>query len=130
VKNVPDPVVHFEIPADDVERAQRFYTKSFGWKMNSIPGMGYTLFHTTATTPDGMVQTPGTINGGMAKRQHPIERLLITIQVGDVDAALKNIQENGGKVIRGKMLIPGVGFAAYVKDTEGNTLGLIQSTRA
>jgi predicted enzyme related to lactoylglutathione lyase len=124
-----DPVVHFEIPADDVERAQKFYGSAFGWKVNSIPGMGYTLFHTTETDAKGMVKTPGNINGGMAKRQGPIDRLLITVQVADMEAAIKAVEKNGGKVIRGGEPVPGVGIAAYVKDTEGNTLGLIQPTR-
>lgn len=126
---MPDPVVHFEIPADDVERAQSFYHKSFGWNIHSVPGMGYTIFHTTATDLQGMVQTPGNINGGMAKRQGPLDRLLITVQVKDIDAALTGVERNGGKVIRGKEPVPGVGFAAYVKDTEGNTVGLIQAAR-
>lgn len=126
---MPDPVVHFEIPADDVERAQRFYGKAFGWKVNAIPGMGYTMFHTTETDAQGMVQTPGNINGGMAKRQGPIDRLLITVQVADMEKALKTVEANGGKVIRPGLPIPGVGIAAYVKDTEGNTIGLIQPTR-
>jgi predicted enzyme related to lactoylglutathione lyase len=126
---MPDPVVHFEIPADDVERAQRFYSKAFGWKVNSIPGMGYTMFHTTPTDPQGMVQTPGNINGGMLKRQAPIDRLLITVQVADMAQALKAIEANGGKVVRGAQPVQGIGVAAYVKDSEGNTLGLIQATR-
>ncbi|MFO1535933.1 MAG: VOC family protein [Thermoplasmatota archaeon] len=126
---MPDPVVQFEIPADDVERAQRFYGNAFGWKVNSIPGMGYTLFHTTPTDAKGMVQAPGTINGGMAKRQGPIDRLLITVQVADMETAIKAVERNGGKVIRPGQPIPGVGIAAYVKDTEGNTIGLIQPTR-
>lgn len=124
-----DPVVHFEIPADDVERAQKFYNQAFGWKVNSIPGMGYTVFHTTETDAKGMVKTPGNINGGMAKRQGPIDRLLITVQVADMEKALKAIEKNGGKVIRPGQQVPGVGIAAYVKDTEGNTIGLMQPTR-
>jgi len=126
---MPDPVVHFEIPADNVERAQGFYSQSFGWKVNAIPGMGYTLFHTTKTDEKGMIATPGNINGGMLKRQSPIERLLITVQVQDIEASLKAIQKNGGKVLRGKSEVPGVGWTAYVQDTEGNPLGLIQSLR-
>jgi predicted enzyme related to lactoylglutathione lyase len=124
-----DPVVHFEIPADDVERAQKFYNKAFGWKVNAIPGMGYTLFHTTETDAKGMVKTPGTINGGMAKRQGPIDRLLITVQVADMEKAIKAVEKGGGKVIRPGQPVQGVGIAAYVKDTEGNTIGLIQPTR-
>jgi hypothetical protein len=124
-----DPVVHFELPADNVERAQRFYSKAFGWKANSIPGMGYTLFHTTPTTLDGMVQTPGNINGGMLARQAHYQAPILTIQVKDIDAAVKAVEANGGKIVRGRQPVQGIGFSAYFKDPEGNTLGLIQSTR-
>ncbi|MFO1533074.1 MAG: VOC family protein [Thermoplasmatota archaeon] len=124
-----DPVVHFEIPADDVERAQGFYSKSFGWKVSAIPGMGYTIFHTTPTDAKGMVGTPGNINGGMLKRQAPVERLLVTVQVADIEASLKTVTKNGGKVLRGKQAVPGVGFTAYVQDTEGNPLGLVEPAR-
>ena len=124
-----DPVVHFEIPADDVERARTFYHKAFGWKVNAIPGMGYTIFHTTATDPNGMVQTPGNINGGMMARQDPIKSIVITVQVADMEKALKAVQAAGGKVVRGKEPVQGIGFAAYVKDPEGNTVGLIEPTR-
>jgi predicted enzyme related to lactoylglutathione lyase len=124
-----DPVVHFEIPADDVERAQQFYHRSFGWTVNSIPGMGYTIFHTTPTDLQGMVHTPGNINGGMARRQAPIDRLLVTVQVVDIKASCKAVERNGGKVIREPQPVPGVGIAAYVRDTEGNTIGLMQPTR-
>lgn len=124
-----DPVVHFEIPADDVERARTFYNKAFGWKVNAIPGMPYTIFHTTPTDPKGMVQTPGNINGGMLQRQAPIQNLVITIQVADVEASCKAIVKAGGKVVRPKAAVQGIGFSAYVQDTEGNTVGLIQPTR-
>lgn len=121
-----DPVVHFEIPADDVARAQAFYTTLFGWKANSVPGMGYTLFHTTPTDSQGMVATPGNINGGMLRRQPPIERIVITVQVADIDGALRRAVSAGGRVLRDKASVPGVGYAAYVEDTEGNPIGLIQ----
>lgn len=126
---MPDPVVHFEIPADNVERAQGFYHKSFGWQVNAIPGMGYTIFHTTNTDDKGMIATPGNINGGMLKRQAPIERVVITVEVHDVEKSLQQVVRNGGKVLRGKMEVPGVGWTAYVQDTEGNPLGLIQPLR-
>lgn len=125
-----DPIVHFELPADDVERARAFYSKTFGWKPNSIPGMGYTLWHTTTTDANGMVQTPGTINGGMLTRQEPVSRLVVTVMVKDLETALKAAQANGGKVVRGKQEVKGVGWAAYIDDTEGNRIGLIQSSRA
>ena len=126
---MPDPVVHFEIPADDVERGQSFYRECFGWKVHAVPGMGYTLFHTAPTDLQGMVQTTGAINGGMLARQDPIQSLLITVQVTDLAASLELVQRNGGTVVRGKQEVPGVGYTAYIKDSEGNTLGLIQATR-
>lgn len=125
----PDPVVHFEIPADDVPRAQTFYHKALGWTINSIPGMGYTLLHTTPTDADGMVSTPGNINGGMLRRQAHHQHPVLVAQVPDIDASLKAIVAGGGAVVRGKEPVPGVGFAAYFKDPEGNVLGLIQPAR-
>ncbi len=123
---MPDPVVHFELPAENIDRARAFYNKSFGWKVNAIPGMGYTIFHTTATDARGMVGTPGNINGGMMERQAFIQHPVITISVADMDKALKAVQKNGGKVVRGKEPVPGVGFTAYFMDPEGNTMGLVQ----
>lgn len=124
-----DPVVHFEIPADDIERARAFYHKAFGWKVNAIPGMPYTIFHTTPTDARGMVATPGNINGGMLARQEPIHSIVITVQVQDIDAALQAVLSLGGKVVKGKAPVPGVGYSAYVRDTEGNTVGLFQPAK-
>jgi uncharacterized protein len=125
---VASPVVHFEIPADQPERAQGFYREAFGWTVHSIPGMGYTLFQTAPTDPQ--VQERGAINGGMMRRQHPVLGIVITVQVEDVEATLRAVERAGGKVLRGKAEVPGVGWAAYVQDTEGNTVGLVQPLRA
>jgi len=35
---MPGKVVHFEIPADNVERAKLFYEKAFGWQISKYPG--------------------------------------------------------------------------------------------
>jgi len=126
---VPDPVVHFEIPAADVVRSRAFYERCFSWKALSMPGMGYTMFHTAPTDDKGMLQQRGAVNGGMFQRQGGLDRLLITIQVPDLDAALRTVQKEGGSVVRGRAEVPGVGFTAYVKDIDGNLLGLIQPTR-
>ena len=123
------PVVHFEIPADQVERARGFYAQAFGWKVLAVPGMGYTLFHTAPTDAQGMVQGPG-INGGMLERQDPVRGIVITVQVDDVEASLRAVEKAGGKVVRGKMEVPGIGWSAYVRDTEGNTVGLIQPLKS
>lgn len=122
-----DPVVHFEIPADDVERARGFYADAFGWTMNSMPGMGYTFLETAPAGEDGRPSEPGTINGGMLARQSPITVPVITVSVDDIDTSLARIEELGGTTLRAKLPIGDMGFAAYFSDTEGNVLGLWQT---
>jgi uncharacterized protein len=124
-------VGHFEMPADNPERARRFYTATFGWRMSPIPGMDYTMVHTGATDEKGMATKPGYISGGIAKRGAPIEHPVVTIVVDDLVAATKAVEKNGGKVIQPKQEIPGnMGWSAYIRDTEGNVVGLYQSPRA
>jgi uncharacterized protein len=122
-------VVHFEVPADDVERAQKFYSKTFGWKMQSIPEMGYTLVLSSPSNAEGRPTNPGTINGGMLRRQAPVEHCVITIGVEDIDASLKAVAKNGGKVVEKKMPVGDMGFAAYFRDSEGNVIGLWEASR-
>jgi len=120
-------VVHFEIPADDVARAQKFYSTVFGWKMNSMPEMQYTLVGTVATDEKGMPKEAGAINGGMLKRQEPVMTPVITIDVSDIDKALETIVKNGGRAVSKKQPVGDMGFAAYFKDSEGNVVGLWQN---
>jgi predicted enzyme related to lactoylglutathione lyase len=121
-------VAHFEIPADDMERAKKFYTDAFGWKMDPVPNMEYTLVRTTEVDEKGVPKELAAINGGMMKRQAPIEHPVITIIVEDMDASLKTIKKLGGKVAQKKMPVPGMGFSAYFVDSEGNLMGLFEPT--
>ena len=120
-------VVHFEIPADNVKRAEAFYSKAFGWQMNHIPGMGYTMVGTTPSDQNGMPKEPGAINGGMAKRGSPLKNPVITIGVQSIDEALETVKKLGGKVVKKKEAVGDMGFSAYIKDTEGNVIGLWQN---
>lgn len=122
-------VVHFEIPADNVKRAQAFYSKAFGWQMNELPGMNYTMVGTTPSDQNGMPKEPGAINGGMAKRKSPLKSPVITIGVESVDESLETVKKLGGKLVKGKEAVGDMGFSAYIKDTEGNVIGLWQATR-
>lgn len=121
---MPDSVVHFEIPVDNIARAQKFYKETFGWSINTFPGMGYTILGTTPTNEQGRPTEPGAINGGMLERQDPVKHTVVTINVKSIDDAGKRIQKNGGKLIRAKMAVGDMGFAAYFQDTEGNVVGL------
>jgi predicted enzyme related to lactoylglutathione lyase len=124
---VADKVVHFELPADNLERAQNFYRSAFDWSINTVPGMGYTLVQTTPSGTDGRPTEPGAINGGMLARQAPIKNPVLTIQVASIDDSLKQIAKLGGRVLRGKLPVGDMGFAAYFSDCEGNVLGLWQT---
>ncbi|MGI8626500.1 MAG: VOC family protein [Geodermatophilaceae bacterium] len=120
-------VVHFEIPADDVSRAQDFYRQAFGWDVSEMPDMGYTILSTTKTDEQGMPTEPGAINGGMAKRGQPLTGPVITISVEDIDHALEQVEALGGSTVQGRQDVGGMGFTAYFKDTEGNTMGMWQN---
>ena len=82
---------------------------------------------TTEVDEKNMAKEPGAINGGMLKRQDPVKSPVITINVSDVDQALKRIEQNGGKTVRGKEAVGDMGYAAYFKDSEGNVVGLWQN---
>jgi len=117
-------VSHFEIPADDVSRAQNFYREAFGWGMNPVPEMNYTLVFTVPTDDNGQPTEPGGINGGLMARQEPQRNPVLTIEVDDISQALERVESLGGKVVADKMTVGDMGFAAYFTDTEGNVMGL------
>ena len=113
-------IVHFDIPADDPARAQKFYQELFGWTFEKWDGpMEYWLAKT------GDDKQPG-INGGLARRMPGQIGVTNTIDVNSVDEFAKKIQSKGGKVIMPKMAIPKVGYFAQCMDTEGNIFGIIQ----
>jgi predicted enzyme related to lactoylglutathione lyase len=121
-------VVHFEIPVDNPNRAQKFYAQVFGWHMQPMPEFNYTMVGTTDSNEQGMPKDPGAINGGMGPRGGPLAHPVITIQVDDIDVATKSIEKNGGKVVQKKQPIGdgSMGFTGYFKDPEGNIVGLFQ----
>jgi uncharacterized protein len=117
-------VVHFEIPADDVGRAKEFYRSIFGWRLQDMPEMNYTIVQTTAVDEEHMPTEPGAINGGLMRRTRETPAPVITIDVESIDEALKQVESGGGTVVRPRTEIRGMGAFAYFTDTEGNTLGL------
>jgi len=120
-------VVHFELPADDLDRASGFYSTVFGWALTPIPGMDYATVQTTPSDHNGMPTDPGAINGGMASRKEPVTRPVITIDVDDVDDALRRIESSGGKTVVTRQPVGDMGFIGYFNDTEGNLIGLWQT---
>ena len=120
-------VVHFEIPADDLSRAKKFYSAVFGWKTTEMPEMEYVMVGTTESDENGMPRQPGAINGGMLKRQDPVRYPVVTIDVESIDDALATVKKNGGQVVREKLAVGDMGFTAYFRDSEGNVIGLWQN---
>jgi len=126
-----DKVIFFEIPADNLARARKFYGTVFDWKMNEIPSMHYTQVGTVEADKLGVrgkPKEPGAINGGMVERNDSVKSPVIYISVENIDEAAATIEKNGGKVIQPKSPVGNFGFAAYFKDTEGNVVGLWQFT--
>jgi uncharacterized protein len=120
-------VVHFEIPADDLDRAKSFYGSVFGWELQTVPmNEGeYTSVRTTDVNEQTQLPTePGAINGGMMQRDECVSSPVITIDVDGIDDALKQIEAEGGSTVTPRTAIPGMGAFAYFKDPEGNVLGL------
>ncbi|HEX7023138.1 MAG TPA: VOC family protein [Trueperaceae bacterium] len=114
-------VTHFEITADDPERASKFYAGVFDWKVNKWDGPEpYWLCAT------GQESEPG-IDGAIMKRSARLPETVNTISVGSIEDTLTKIQEAGGSVLGPVQAIPGVGYHAYCRDTEGNAFGVIQN---
>jgi predicted enzyme related to lactoylglutathione lyase len=121
-----DKVMHFEIPADDVARAKAFYGSVFGWDMHDyeIGGGTYTIAQTVPVDERQVPTEPGAINGGLMARSPDTPHPVITIQVDAIDEALKKIEAAGGAVVTPRTEVPNMGWFAYFRDPEGNTMGL------
>jgi predicted enzyme related to lactoylglutathione lyase len=121
-------VIHFEIHAENPERALQFYKTVFGWEFTKWAGPeDYWLIK---TGPDDQAG----INGGLLRRHGagPVEMQAVnayvcTVATTVVDESVKTALANGGTLALPKMAIPGVGWLAYVKDTEGNIVGMMQA---
>lgn len=124
------PVVHFEMPAKDKKRVSDFYSKVFGWDMQQMgPEMGnYVLAQTSETDQDGMVKTPGNINGGFFeyKDEEGFNYPHLVISVDDLEKSIEDVKSAGGQVPGEPMDIPGVGKYISFKDSEGNNVGMLQ----
>ena len=125
-----NPVVHFEIPAEDSERMADFYSRTFGWITRQLgPEMGhYVLAFTAETDERGRPRHAGVINGGFYTRKDdwPDQYPSVVVAVQDMEESMRRIAENGGEVLGEPMEIAGVGLYVSFYDTEKNRIGMLQ----
>jgi hypothetical protein len=131
---VANIIVHFEIYADDMERAQKFYETVLGWAFSHVEAMNYTLVFPGGEVTQGPAQIG--INGGIVLRPAGDPALdnskaapnafVCTISVSDIDDILARVEANGGRIDIPVNDVPGVGRMAYIRDTEANMVGLLQ----
>jgi len=123
---VDHTIIHFEIPAENVEKLRKFYSELFGWKMEKTPGpTDYWMIQTVPTNEKGMPIRPG-VNGGMMKKQNPSHKPVNYVAVESIDEYSKKIEALGGKIIVPKMEVPGICWWASAFDPEGNQFAILQ----
>lgn len=114
-------VVHVEIPSVDVEAAGRFYQELFGWKLQHVPEMNYTMWEDGSGSGGGFPQVSD---------DTPAGRVLVYIDSDDIETDLKKVDQLGGRVLQPKMEIPQTGWFGIFQDPTGNVLALYTSMNA
>ena len=113
--------IHFDIPIDQPDRAERFYNGLFGWTILKVPAPNMEYWVVRAAEGDSL--------GGLIQRTTPGQSTINYYTVPSIDEALERVQELGGKIAVPKSTIPHVGYNAQCADTEGNAFGLWQNDR-
>jgi len=124
-----NPVVHFEMPAENRQRMADFYSKTFGWKTQMLgKDMGNYVIATTTESDEKGPKKPGAINGGFFPKSDdmPAQYPSVVVAVDDINDSMKKVMKAGGKVLGEPMEIPGVGQYVSFYDTEGNRVSMLQ----
>jgi uncharacterized protein len=123
-------IVHFEIPADQPERAAKFYGELFGWDISKFEGSGddrdgfeYWMVRTVPSDEKGMPSRPG-VNGGLMRRMYPTQQPVNYILVESVDDYARRAKDLGAKLMMEKTPVPGMGWFAQLTDPEGNVFAI------
>jgi predicted enzyme related to lactoylglutathione lyase len=125
-------IVHFEIPADDPERAAKFYRELFGWEIDRFegsderPGFEYWMVRTVPTDAEGRPIRPG-VNGGLMRRMAPGQTPVNYIAVESIDEFVRKAERLGAKTLMPKRPVPGMGWFAQLTDIEGNVFAIWQT---
>jgi len=114
-------VIHFEIPADDIDRARNFYSSLFNWDIRDVPGRNNYLLITTSGEK--------AVSSSLIKRFSPKQTTIMYFDVPSVDGYSAKVQQLGGKVIVSRKAVPGTGYFAICLDTENNTFGIWEENK-
>ena len=115
---MPASICWFEVPADDLGRAQKFYKGMFGWKFAKLPAAINDYWHIDTGGPDA---SP---DGGMMPRMHPQQPITNYISLPSVSKGAAKVEKLGGTICKPKTAVPGMGYFVICLDTEGNTFAL------
>jgi uncharacterized protein len=125
-----NPVIHFEMPAEDRKRMADFYAQVFEWRAQMLgPEMGnYVIVITSEVDETGRPKKPGVINGGFFQKTNdrPDQYPSVVIAVDDIRVHMKKVKQAGGEPLGEPMEIPGVGLYLSFRDTEGNRVAMLQ----
>jgi uncharacterized protein len=124
-----NPVIHFDVPAEDTEALAAFYAKAFGWQSQALGAQAgdYVLAFTGDIEPETRLpKKRGFINGGFYKKGQPSQGVKLTILVDDIKEAMKKVEAAGGKILGEPVEMPGVGLFVDFTDTAGNLATLNQ----
>lgn len=109
------PIVHIEFSAKDLEKAARFYAELFGWQVEQVPEMSYTTFRSEEGPGGGFNQV---------SEQYPAGTTVVYVLTDNIEATLAKAESLGGKTLRPKDEVPGMGWFALFSDPSGNMVGL------
>lgn len=118
-KKIPASLIWFEIPADNISRAKKFYNSLFGWKITPFPGAAIADYHHIDT--GGADASP---DGGLMKRMHPDHTITAYILVPSVTRGMARVKKLGGEICKPKTAVPGMGYFAICSDTEKNAFAI------
>lgn len=115
---MPASICWFEVPADDLGRAKKFYGSLFGWKFAKLPAAIADYWHIDTGGKDA---SP---DGGLMPRMHPEQSITVYVSVSSVDKAVKKVEKLGGTVCKPKTAVPHMGYFAICEDTEHNVFAV------
>jgi len=130
--------VHFEIHATDPSAVRAFYETVFEWRFQQWGDNPYWIVITGDGDPmAGKPHSDPGVDGGLLPRrgESPLDgaavnAFVMTVEVPDCDGYVERALGAGGSVALPADDMPGVGRLAYIKDPDGNLLGLLQSAAA